>query len=92
MERSIVIPADVVYRVLDEESVLLNLRNGTYFGLDPVGTRAWQLMVEHGSLARVLELLLEEYEVDRDVLERDLLSLGRRLCESGLAEVVAPEK
>jgi hypothetical protein len=77
---------DTVFRLLDDESVLLNLKSGTYFGLDPVGTRRWQLLVEHGTLGRVCAELAHEYAIERDVLERDLLSLGRQLCDRGLME------
>jgi Coenzyme PQQ synthesis protein D (PqqD) len=83
---SLTVHPDTVFRLLDDESVLLNLKSGTYFGLDPVGTRMWQLLVEHGTLARVCDELAREYVVDREVLERDLLSLGRQLCDRELME------
>jgi hypothetical protein len=84
---SLTIHPDVVFRQLEDESVLLNLKSGTYFGLDSVGTRIWQLLIEHGRLERVLDELASEYSAERDVLERDLLSLGRQLCERELMEV-----
>jgi hypothetical protein len=79
---------DVLFRELDSEAVLLNLKTGVYFGLNPVGTRAWQLFVEHHVLARVVDLMLDEFEVERDVLERDLLDLSRQLVDAGLCEVM----
>jgi hypothetical protein len=33
------VPDDVLFRDLDGEAVILNLRTGTYFGLDEVGMR-----------------------------------------------------
>ena len=84
---SITIPQDVLFRELDDEAVLLNLKTGIYFGLNPVATRVWQLLVAEGSLAQVLEVMLAEYEVGRDVLEQDLLELTRQLCTKGLIEV-----
>jgi hypothetical protein len=88
---SLVLRPEVVFRELDDEAVLLNLKTGTYFGLDPVGTRVWQLLVEDGSLARVLETLLQEYEVEPATLEWDLLNLSRQLCEHGLGDLVAAQ-
>jgi hypothetical protein len=84
---SLVARADVVFGPLDDESVLLDLKTGTYFGLDAVGTRIWQLIVEQASLARVLEVMLEEYAGDPETMERDLLELTRRLCAKGLVEI-----
>jgi hypothetical protein len=87
LNNSIMIPDDVLFRELDGEAVLLNLKTGTYFGLNPVATRMWQLIAEQHSLARVLETLTGEYEADRAVLENDLLELGRQLCASGLCAI-----
>lgn len=89
LSNSITIPDDVLFRELDGEAVLLNLKTGTYFGLNPVATRMWQLIAEQHSLARVLETLAAEYEADRLVLENDLLELGRQLCASGLCQVAS---
>ena len=85
---SMVIREEVVFRELGGEAVLLNLKTGAYFGLDPVGTRVWQLLVEHGSVAQVMDLLLGEYDVDRERLEHDLLELCGELCATGLGDVV----
>ena len=81
------IRTDVVFRQLDDEAVLLDLKSGTYFGLNMVGTRIWQLLGERAPLATVLDTLADEYDTERDELERDLLSLGRELCARGLTEV-----
>ena len=89
LSNSITVPDDVLFRELDGEAVLLNLKTGTYFGLNPVATRMWQLIAEQRSLARVLETLAGEYEADRLVLENDLLELGRQLCASGLCQVAS---
>jgi Coenzyme PQQ synthesis protein D (PqqD) len=79
---------DVLFRELDGEAVLLNLKTGTYFGLDAVATRMWQLISEQHALARVLDAIADEYDVAPQALETDLLSLGRKLCASGLCEIV----
>jgi hypothetical protein len=90
LQDSVAIPEDVLFRELDDEAVLLNLKTGVYFGLNPAGLRIWQLLAAGSSLHRVLETLNDEYEVDREVLEQDLLSLCRRLCAEGLGKVVSP--
>jgi hypothetical protein len=84
LETAFTVPDDVVFRELSGESVLLNLESGIYFGLDAVGTRAWQLMVEHGRLDRVLEELLAEYDVPADTLRHDLIDLFVQLTHHGL--------
>jgi hypothetical protein len=90
LDDPMVVSNDVLFRALDAEAVLLNLRSGVYFGLNPIGTRAWQLLAEHRTLGRVCDVMLDEYEVEREVLERDLLELGRQLQDAGLATVTSP--
>jgi hypothetical protein len=78
---------NAVFRDLDGEAVILRLDSGTYFGLNAVGTRIWQLMERHGRLAAVLDDLCAEYDAAPDVLERDLLDLVGRLVDARLGEV-----
>lgn len=75
---------NVVFRNLAGESVLLNLDTGTYFGLDAVGTRLWNLVAEHGSTASAIQTLLAEYDVDEPRLKRDVETLIDQLLAKGL--------
>jgi hypothetical protein len=84
LDTSAVIPADVVFRELDGEAVILNLDTGTYFGLDRVGTRMWQLIEQHSSLKKVLAALVDEFDAPADHLERDLLAFAALLMAKGL--------
>ncbi len=80
------VPEHVVSRELDGETLLLDLENGRYFGLDAVGTRFWELLKVHGSRDVVERALLSEFEVDEPALRRDLDELVAALCERGLLE------
>ncbi|MCC7417789.1 MAG: PqqD family protein [Acidobacteria bacterium] len=76
---------DVVFKELRGEGVLLDMASGIYFGLDEVSTRVWQLIARHGSLRVVFAEMLEEFEVDAQRLEEDLLAFASELVESHLA-------
>ena len=78
------IPAQVMARTVGDETVILDLASGTYFGLDPVGARIWALMGERKTLAEICATMLEEYEVGREQLETDVLRLSGELVERGL--------
>ena len=80
-----------MHRALQGEGVLLQLDHGEYFGLDEVGERAWELLVEHGNLARVTEIMLEEFDVEADVLTADLGRLVDELIARQLLERVQSE-
>ena len=87
LDCSVEISDDAIFREMDGEAVILNLESGTYFGLDPVGTRVWQLMEEHGRLRTVFDLMRQEYDVEPDLLERDLLRLVGQFAEKGLGTI-----
>jgi hypothetical protein len=77
---------DVVWRNLQGESVLLDLKSGVYFGLDAVGTRIWTLLQAHRDLQAVLQELLSEYEVTEETCARDLMDLVSAMAEKGLVQ------
>ena len=80
--------ADTVFaQEVDGEMVLLDMNSENYFGLDEVGTAIWQAMQEKESLKEVFEVLLEQYEVEEDVLKKDLIDFVEKLKESGLLKV-----
>lgn len=82
--QEISISPDVVFQEIEGESVLLHLEDARYFGLDDVGTRVWQLIVEHGDLNTVFEQMLNEYDVTPDRLRADIEKLARELADKGL--------
>lgn len=70
--------------LVDGELVLLNMDSGEYFGLNPTGTRIWELLGEHGDLDRVHEALVRQYAVDPERLRADLEELVADLERAGL--------
>ncbi len=81
------IPAQVMARQVGDETVILDLGSGTYFGLDPVGARVWQLIGEGRTLGDICAALLDEYDVARAQLERDVLDLAEKLLEQKLISI-----
>jgi hypothetical protein len=80
-------PDGVLLREIEGESVLVNLDNGQYYGLDDVGTRLYQLLVDSADVGAAIETALAEYDVDAETLQRDLAELVDRLTVEGLIEV-----
>lgn len=84
---TVVAAKDQVSSELDGEAVILNLKTGVYHGLDPVGARIWHLLQESRTVNDILNTLLEEYEVEPERCERELLTLLQKLAEQELIEV-----
>ena len=95
VKRVLRVNPSTMHRELQGEGVLLQLDTGKYFGLDEMGQRMWELIVAHGDFDRVVQALLEEYDVEREVLAADLTRLVDELRASSLIEIEtvgAPEK
>lgn len=80
------ISGDVVFRELEGEMVLLNLRTGVYFGLDPVGTAIWRLLEARRTVGEIVEALVAEYDVGEAAAEEDVRRFVAALGENALAE------
>jgi hypothetical protein len=72
---------------LSGEAAILNLNNGIYYGLDPVGASVWKMIQEPVRVGEVRDRLLDQYEVEPERCERDLLELLQNLATNGLIEV-----
>lgn len=81
----------VLAQQVGEEAVLLDLASECYFGLDPVGARAWQLLQQQSSLATVYEQMRVEFAVAPERLRADLVSFVQKLLDTGLITAQAAE-
>ena len=73
------------------ETAILNLKNGVYYGLDPVGTRIWELIQEPITVKVIKETILAEYEVESERCENDLLALLNDMAKENLIDVTEDE-
>ena len=87
-DRSVVVVAkDQVSCDLAGEVAILNVKNGVYYGLDPVGARIWNLMQEPRAVAEIQDAITNEYDVEPERCIRDLVGLLEKLLAEGLIEV-----
>ena len=83
-ERAPRIADGIIYKKVGEELVLLDFERGTYFGLDEVGARIWQLVADGLTPAAIAERIVAEYDVDIDVAARDVEALLDQLAAKQL--------
>ena len=78
------IPPQVMSRRVGDETVLLDLESGLYFGLDGVGDLVWQSVSNGGPLGEAVDNIVAEYDVDRAQAEADVLAFAGTLVQRGL--------
>ncbi|MBX2819497.1 MAG: lasso peptide biosynthesis PqqD family chaperone [Rhodothermaceae bacterium] len=89
LDDTITVNEDLMVADLDGEMVLLNTQSGTYFGLNEVGSRIWELASEPRMITDILDALANEYSVDQKQLEGDVLHFINSLFQRSLVHVVA---
>lgn len=72
---------------LDGETVILDAEAGTYFGVEAVGAWIWDHIQDPVRVDRLLDGLLDAYDVGRERGRRDLESFLGELEDRGLAEI-----
>ena len=81
------VPKNVLVRIVEKESVFLNLETECYYGLDETGTRMWQVVTAGQSIENAYAELLSEFDVEARLLRQNLLELLGRLVENGLLRI-----
>ena len=84
LDSKLTIPPQVMSRLVGDETVLLNLESGLYFGLDGVGQRVWESVSEGKNLGDTVGVIVAQYEVDEEQAAADVLEFARTLIERGL--------
>ena len=62
----------LVHEEVEDEVVVLDLRNNVYFGLNPVGHLVWEHIEGGASLGETVEAIAEAFEIDRERADRDV--------------------
>lgn len=76
---------DLAWRTIDGEVVILKIKTTTYYSLDPVGSFIWSsLDAASRSREDLLQVILGEFEVDRETADRDLGELLEDLVREEL--------
>ena len=87
LDSTVQVADEVVSCDLDGEAAILNIKDGVYYGLDPVGAKIWNLIQKPIILYEVVEVIWNEYDVNKDQCKDDLMELVENLFEYGLVKV-----
>lgn len=79
---------DLVSCDLDGETMLMSVKTGKYYGIDPMGSRIWALLETTRSVFEICTVLLAEFDVERQLCERDSLAFLNKLSQENLIKVV----
>lgn len=78
------IPDHIVVRALDRDFVLVDMRNGSYFGLNDVGARIWTRLGEGLDAETIASAIADEYDIAPTAALQDVVALLEQLTQAGL--------
>lgn len=78
---------DIVASDIDNEKVMMSIERGEYFGLEPIGSRIWELLAEPVKVSAIIDALLPQFDVDRQTCEQDVLAFLEELHNAGILQV-----
>ena len=78
---------DQVSCELAEETAILDMKTGIYYGLDPVGARIWELIQQPQTVSDVVAQILDEYDAEEEQVTQDVIMLLSQLHERELIEI-----
>ena len=84
LDAKLSIPPQVMSRMVGDETVLLDLASGVYFGVDGVAKRIWESIADGHNLGQAAEVIVSEYDVDEAQAQADVLEFVAELVDRGL--------
>lgn len=80
----ILLEDDIMAACLDGETAFLNKKSGRYYSLNQSGTNIWEMLKKYRDTDKVFDKMLEEYDVDENLLKKDIDNLISKLVDAGL--------
>jgi hypothetical protein len=84
LNQKLTISENTLSQELHGEIVILNMELESYYSLNPVGSKVWQLLTSKETVKTAIEQLLQIYLVDESTLHRDVTLLAEELIEEEL--------
>jgi Coenzyme PQQ synthesis protein D (PqqD) len=80
------IPDDVLHRVVQADTVILNAATNAYVSLNGSAGRIWELFGAGHTADEVQAMMADEFEVEPEVLAPDVAATLQSLLKRGLLE------
>lgn len=73
--------------ILDDEKVMVDFNTGKYFVVKGVGNDIWDMIQDGVTVGKIIDNLLENYEVERDECLAQTTDFISKLMEYGFVDV-----
>jgi hypothetical protein len=80
--------SDILYAQAGTDGVMMNVETGRYYGLNSVAARIWEQLERPRTIAELCALVREEFEVDAQTCEAEVLKFVNELVANGIVHEV----
>ena len=87
LDRYITRDPDAAWRVFEDGAVIVSPTESVMHSLNPVGTRIWELADGTLTVSEILDVIADEFDVDRQQAERDILDFCQTMSDKGMLTV-----
>ena len=78
--------SDVLVEEIEDEILLLDLRQNAYFRINPIAAKIFSGLRAHEKFATIVDNLAQEFSLPREQVARDATVFIQELLDAGLAE------
>lgn len=71
---------------VDGETVIMNTNSGSYYGFNSIATDIWKHLKDPITFEAMIDLLLKEYDVKRDVCVSDTEPLIKKMVQLNIVK------
>lgn len=79
--------SELVGTNIEGQTALMSIVNGSYYGMDRIGSRVWVLIAQPRAVTEVVDQLLTEYAVERAACEDHVLAFLQTLADADLLQI-----
>ena len=78
---------DLVASSIDGEVVLMSIENGKYYGINPIGSRIWEILAYPTTYIDLIDTLLTEFDIDRITCEKKVTTFLKEIAAENIIEI-----
>lgn len=88
IDATVVRNQEIIFSDMDDETVMMSIEKGEYYGVNPVGRRIWELLETPVTVSSMCDTLCNEYNVETGQCNKDALAFLAQLLQKDVIRVV----
>ena len=78
-----ILPNDGVRsRIIDGETVVLNLKDNSFYFLNLVGARIWELANGKIKVSKIIDIIFKGFDIDHKTAQKDVINFIKELSKN----------